>query len=52
MLEKNFAASGISSGFPVAFSTTAPTNFLTGVIVQGARCGVVGEGLQAEFMYQ
>ena len=38
-----------TSGFPkTAFSTGSPSDFLHGVNVQGARCGVVDEGLQAQ----
>jgi hypothetical protein len=53
MHDDQFTAKGPShhtSGFKrTAFSTESPSDFLSGVIVQGARCGVVGEGLQAEF---
>jgi hypothetical protein len=49
--DDQFTAMGPSfrdSGFPkTAFSTSSPSDFLDGVHVQAARCGVVGEGLQA-----
>ena len=52
MHDDQFTATGPShhtSGFPkTAFSTGSPSDFLHGVNVQGARCGVVGEGLQAQ----
>jgi hypothetical protein len=52
MHDDQFTATGPShhtSGFPkTAFSTGSPSDFLHGLNVQAARCGVVGEGLQAE----
>jgi hypothetical protein len=52
MHDDQYTATGPShptSGAPkTAFSTGSPSDFLHGVNVQAARCGVVGEGLQAD----